>query len=527
MKHPISFLSAVLFAIHGVGISKAEPMPQDYWAHYGKKLASPNEELKTCITISDSAIYVASYDSGDSKIEKYGLDGSYDSTFTPDFTSIVGMDCDSDGNLYLYDHELRLLQSFDPSGTQRWSTGSTGAGDGQFGSFDRPLRSSSSLTIDDEGDVYVVDPGNDRIQVFNSQGVFLRSWEIGEPLSSSLNGRGYGVDVIDDQVVVVDGALGETRFQIFSRTGEFQKTDTSFSAARILLEGMPDGLMLINNTGGARSLLDLTLGIRPIEIEVGNIQVAASLDAAFTEIGDLWMCHGSDVLMHERRYSSTDNPSSPNALPLPKVSKVEQRPASTLLDIDFSILDSDSSTVEVAALAFVDGGESLEDVLRLATLVEGTDANVGPGQTPNVPRRLTWNAAADWTSEFGEVEIEILAKDERDLLGIHWITIPTDGVTPSFVASAKPIEDEELLSLWLWLIATDDPGVVLTNGEVKAVGGTHAGQVLASGVTTTSTGREFLHDLLGIRAITAEELTALEAGNYGLSGSSNLTVVKP
>ena len=56
-----------------------------------------------------------------------------------------------------------------------------------------------------------------------------------------------------------------------------------------------------------------------------------------------------------------------------------QRPASTLLDIDYQVIDPDSATVETAALAFVNGGDSLANVLRLTTLVEGTAANVGAG----------------------------------------------------------------------------------------------------------------------------------------------------
>ena len=47
--------------------------------------------------------------------------------------------------------------------------GSRGGGDGEF-------RAPRGMTVDSAGDVYVADTDNDRIQVFDSDGNFLRKW---------------------------------------------------------------------------------------------------------------------------------------------------------------------------------------------------------------------------------------------------------------------------------------------------------------------------------------------------------------
>ena len=50
---------------------------------------------------------------------------------------------------------------------RKW--GIRGGGDGEF-------RWPLGLGIDCKGNFYVSDRGNDRIQVFNPQGIFLRNW---------------------------------------------------------------------------------------------------------------------------------------------------------------------------------------------------------------------------------------------------------------------------------------------------------------------------------------------------------------
>ena len=67
--------------------------------------------------------------------------------------------------------------------------GGTGSGDGEF-------RWPQGLGIDGDGNVYVSECSNDRIQVFDPQGRFLRKWGV--------TGSGDG-EFIRPQDLAIDG----------------------------------------------------------------------------------------------------------------------------------------------------------------------------------------------------------------------------------------------------------------------------------------------------------------------------------
>jgi hypothetical protein len=175
-----------------------------------------------------------------------------------------------------------------------------------------------------------------------------------------------------------------------------------------------------------------------------------------------------------------------NVAPTVVVSNAVQRPGTTYMDIDYRVNDPDDATVQSAALGFVNGATNLNSVLKLNTLVEGAAANIGSNTPANTPLHLTWNVAADWATNFGNVQIEILAKDGRGLLPFHWITLPSNGPNPEITINNVPIYDADLLPIWFWLIATGDSAVQLVNGQILGVGGNYGSSVLAQGTTTTS-----------------------------------------
>jgi hypothetical protein len=92
--------------------------------------------------------------------------------------------------------------------------------------------------------------------------------------------------------------------------------------------------------------------------------------------------------------------------------------------------------------------------------------------------------------------------------------------------SHQPVSDDDLLSLWYWLIATKDSAISLANGQVKGVGGSYDGQVLASGSSTTAAGRNFLFQRLNLRTPTSAEITRAQSGRYGFGTVSANSVVK-
>ena len=73
------------------------------------------------------------------------------------------------GNVYVSEYGNDRFQVFDPQGRFLRKWGIRGSGDGEFSQ-------PQGLGIDSEGNVYVSEYGNDRIQVFDPQGRFLRKW---------------------------------------------------------------------------------------------------------------------------------------------------------------------------------------------------------------------------------------------------------------------------------------------------------------------------------------------------------------
>jgi DNA-binding beta-propeller fold protein YncE len=100
---------------------------------------------------------------------------------------------------------------------QTW--GSFGAGDGQF---NRPR----GLAIDSDGNVYVADSGNHRIQKFTSTGVFLKWWggdgngegQFKLPIHIAIDTNNY---VYVTEVLTGHGGPFRTRIQKFTHDGDF------------------------------------------------------------------------------------------------------------------------------------------------------------------------------------------------------------------------------------------------------------------------------------------------------------------
>ncbi|MEC9280731.1 MAG: 6-bladed beta-propeller, partial [Chloroflexota bacterium] len=76
-----------------------------------------------------------------------------------EFIRPQGLAIDSECNVYVSEYGNDRIQVFDPQGRFLRKWGSEGNGDGEFSQ-------PQGLAIDSEGDVYVSDQGNHRILVF-------------------------------------------------------------------------------------------------------------------------------------------------------------------------------------------------------------------------------------------------------------------------------------------------------------------------------------------------------------------------
>ena len=91
-----------------------------------------------------------------------------------------GVAVDAQGNVYVIDSGNLRVQKFDSSGKFLMMWGENGNGDGQFRftqfRFGFRLAAAIPLAIDVQNNVYVADPLNHRIQNFDTNGQFLTQW---------------------------------------------------------------------------------------------------------------------------------------------------------------------------------------------------------------------------------------------------------------------------------------------------------------------------------------------------------------
>ncbi len=219
-----------------------------------------------------------------------------------------------------------------------------------------------------------------------------------------------------------------------------------------------------------------------------------------------------------------------------KIKKTQQRSGYPYLDIDFyTNSDGESNDVHVAMCAFLNGTINLANLIPMRTFVDGTETNLGSNvELSSNLKRVTWNMAADWSADTGNVQIQAFAQSGPYYLPFNFLTIPAGGgVSNSFQICRTPVTNADLKQVWLFLVASNDPDVELINGKVYGTSGAYDGQVFCQKVQvgntgwpnytpiyeeqTTTAGKNFLWERMSLRDPTTEELTwAKEASSPGI-----------
>jgi len=88
-------------------------------------------------------------------------------TKTTSFSNPTGVAVDKNGNVYVVDSDLNTVFKFNSAGQPLTQWGQSGNGPGQF---DQPF----DIALGNDGNVYVADTGNGRVQVMDTNGVFIK-----------------------------------------------------------------------------------------------------------------------------------------------------------------------------------------------------------------------------------------------------------------------------------------------------------------------------------------------------------------
>lgn len=513
MKTPgWKILGAGAVLMLGLADAYAQRMPQDSWFSLQETWGgsgSGNGQFNgpSGIAIGSNGL-VFVLESGNNRIQVFTQDGAFvrkwgsSGSATGQFSHPYGLASDGNGNIFVADSGNNRIQVFAEDGThlRSWS-----------------CPSPRAIAYADDGRIYVADDANKKVRSFETDGTVVSTWgtagtligQFGDMqgLAIGQNGRVYVADAgVKSSTYADDGS----RIQVFENDGAYVShvlVGTYRAIFSCLARGR-DNLIYYGHDGVYNDFEYASVDIAEGDLSLLHNIVVGSDPVAVAEglDGRLYVGLRNNTVRVIRRTNFTTPVVQDEAAPLPKVVSCVQRPGSTYLDIDYAINDADDSEVTAAALAFVDGRDDLKSIIRLSTLVEGTATNLGAGITTGQKHRLTWNAAADWNTDFGSIEVEILAQDGGNLMGLHYLTIPSNGPNPELIVSREPITQSDMLSLWYWLIATNDAAIQVVSGAVYGTAAGYDGLMLASNTTTSASGRQFLFDRIGVRVTTPTEL---------------------
>jgi DNA-binding beta-propeller fold protein YncE len=209
-------------------------------------------------TNAEGEVYIA--DSGNNRIQKFDGEGNcmhawgrfgfaWRGADMGRFDVPWGVATDKQGNIYVTDTSNSRIQKFGPDGSSllKW---------GRDGSFDGAFFYPRGITVDFVGNIYVADEGNSRIQKFDARGSFLTKWgkegsgpgQFKQPWGVACDALGF--------VYVVDS--GNHRIQKFDGNGTFicawgnrGKTEGQFNyPSGIAVD--KDGNVYVVDSGNAR-----------------------------------------------------------------------------------------------------------------------------------------------------------------------------------------------------------------------------------------------------------------------------------
>lgn len=551
MKH-IATASAVF--VMSVIAASAQLMPQDNWRVSGVTFGSPTDNNLRSIAAGSGGVYVGEVNaSNPTQVLQFTEAGTFVQRFSQDFGSIHGIACDATGNVYVLSRGNTRVRVFDANGAFIREWGSYGTGDGQFNL--EGTNGNTMIAVNHKtNEVFVCDPGNSRVQVFSLTGTFLRKWGQAGSLPGQFQAGGPSAIVAaDNGHVVVANSNGafDPSIKVFDVNGNYLKgANLEWAGFNTwAIAASHDGLVAVDYDYANNIDYDPHQRIYVLDpgenyVNIGGLpHVKTSAGCAFSRRGDFYTMYGNRVTQYVREYSNAANFPAAPAIPHGMILSAGQRAGTNLVDIAYQVKDPDSATAHTAMLAVRDGSTINRTgySVPMRTFVENTATNIGTGQPTGVTRNLVWNMPADWGVDYANFEIEVLSKDSRNPLGIHWITVPASGGQPAIQVSSAPITNPQLRDLWLWYLGNGLVNQTYYNaggngwlGTVWGKSGVYTGIKLAEDYNhpyqfntyPTTAGLTYAYEQIGGHPITPAELIRAQAGKYGFASVDGNSIVK-
>lgn len=208
-----------------------------------------NDPLGVAVDPATGDVYVP--DEFNARVQVIGPDGTYKATIgttgssgsgNNQFNGPVAVAVDpATGEVYVVDEGNGRVQVFGSDGTYKATIGTSGRGNTQFNSAD-------AVAVDPAtGDVYVVDQGPGRVQVFDPDGTY-KATITPPPGEGFLDPVGVAVDPATGQVYVADSDGG--RVQVFGPDGTYKATiGSTFGSGNHQFFNSPVGVAVDPATG--------------------------------------------------------------------------------------------------------------------------------------------------------------------------------------------------------------------------------------------------------------------------------------
>ena len=509
----------------GCSIGWSQRGPQDTWYETGRVALPSGCDPHDLIVTQEGTLLLT--DVGNDKIHELDENGSLIRSFgsrgtaNGQFTDPVELAIGTNNRIYVADSNNHRIQILERNGTFVKAFGTNGTDDGQF---NKPR----GLAISSENEVFVSEDGNHRIQVFDANGTFLRKWGSQGSLDGQLN-RPLSLD-IDKRGNIFIADFVNRRVQVFSEAGQFlykfltNKAHAAGGASFIKL--LSSGIISTGheNDGYNKTQNQLLLRekngdlIKKIAYDSTSGSSSSGIFSPSTQFANgtiVFADRYAKVIRFLTQTYRTIRPNTSKDAPLPEVISVTQPAGTNHLELKYRITDADSPKVKAGLLAFKDGGDDLTKVIVPKTFVGSVAGKLDENTTTGVVHTVTWDAKADWNVSYGNVEMAVVAQDDRDLMNFHFLTLPgTETNSTELKISRSPVNNPDFLNAWYTLLALGDPGITLEDGRVRIVGSQIATNVAGTG--TNGVGIAYLFDKMNLREATTAEVTrAKEAATPG------------